>query len=80
MMATIHLGALPDNTQYDIELQDGIQILTQDPAWCRVRIANCTTLRIDVGTVKTQQTHSFDVAFREHTTTYKFIGFPNIYL
>lgn len=79
-MAIIHLGALLDNTQYYIELQASGKILTKNPAWCHVKITDCMTLQIDVGTVETQQTHSFDVAFCEHTTTYKFVGLPNMYM
>ena len=79
-MGTVYLGALLDNVQYNIQLQDAGRLLTPNPDWCHVQISNDTTLQIDLGTIKTQQAHSFEVAFREHTVTYKFIGFPNMYM
>ena len=79
-MHIVYLGALLDNVQYNIELQDAGRLLTPNPGWCSVQISNDTTLQIELGTIKTQQAHIFEVAFREHAVTYKFIGVPNMYM
>lgn len=80
LMAIIYLGALLDNTQYDIEVEDDGRVLTQNPVWCEVKIESKNILRINLGSVATQQLHCFNIAFGNQIMTYQLIGMPNIYL
>lgn len=75
------LGMLLDGTDYDIDLDVAGTLLTENPVWCTLQLNQSRRLRVIIGKLESNMSHTFEILL-EHCEVKKkfyFIGQPNFY-
>lgn len=82
-MSAIHLGALLENTRYEIKLAHcSKQLLTEDIDWCKLKLeSDSNLLEITVGKVVESKLHEFQILLENNTIqTFSIFGLPDLFV
>lgn len=83
MMSAIHLGALLENTKYEIILSCyGKKLLTGNSNWCQLKLEpNSNLLEITVGKVTESKLYEFRILLEDdRVQTFSIFGLPDLFV
>lgn len=82
-MSVIHLGALLENTKYEIILSYcSKKLLTENVDWCQLKLEpDSNLLEITVGKVPESKLHEFKILLTNGTIqTFSVFGLPDLFV